>query len=177
MSVFFNSRLLGLSCSDKVIRVSVFIYLVLGKFRMKIKIKSCEIFSHILQHSQNKFVPRASRFSCLFLAIACTIDVILLDFPDVFHIWPTLAVNTQLLMERLTAIHLVPRVLSYPPWKTLVACLPESGRLQTNDLGERQVSVSFVSKERRNCVPDLILNAENNAENPRGGGGYFLTRG
>ena len=34
------------------------------------------------------------------------------------------------------------------PWKTLVTCLPESGRLQTNDLGEGQVSVRFVSTER-----------------------------
>ena len=58
------------------------------------------------------------------------------------------------------------------PWKTLVTCLPESGRLQTNDLAEGQVSVRFVSTERRqvssvsNCVPDLILNAENNAQSP-----------
>ena len=55
--------------------------------------------------------------------------------------------------------NLVPRVLSYPPygarerererpWKTLLTCLPESGRLQTNDLGEGQVSVRFVSTER-----------------------------
>ena len=35
------------------------------------------------------------------------------------------------------------------PWKTLVTCLPESGRLLTNDLGEGQViSVRFVSTER-----------------------------
>ena len=31
----------------------------------------------------------------------------------------------------------------------LVTCLPDSGRLQTNDLGEGQVSVRFVSIERR----------------------------
>ena len=83
-----------------MIRVSVFICLVLCRFRIKIKIKNCEIFHHILQHSQHKFVPRASRFSCIFLAIACTLDVILPDFPDVFQIWPTLAVNTQQLMEK-----------------------------------------------------------------------------
>ena len=35
------------------------------------------------------------------------------------------------------------------PWKTLVTCLPEYGRLQANDLGEGQVSVRFVSTERR----------------------------
>ena len=35
------------------------------------------------------------------------------------------------------------------PWKTLVTCLPESGRLQTNNLGEGQVSVRFVSTEHR----------------------------
>ena len=35
------------------------------------------------------------------------------------------------------------------PWKTLVTCLPKSGRLQTNDLGEGQVTVRFVSTERR----------------------------
>ena len=35
------------------------------------------------------------------------------------------------------------------PWKMLVTCLPESGRLQTNDLGKGQVTVRFVSTERR----------------------------
>ena len=35
------------------------------------------------------------------------------------------------------------------PWKTLVSRLPISGRLQTNDLGEGQVTVRFVSTERR----------------------------
>ena len=35
------------------------------------------------------------------------------------------------------------------PWKTPVTCLPESGRLQTNNLREGQVSVRFVSTERR----------------------------
>ena len=35
------------------------------------------------------------------------------------------------------------------PWKTLVTCLSESGRLQTNDLGEGQVSVRCVSSEHR----------------------------
>ena len=35
------------------------------------------------------------------------------------------------------------------PWKTPVTCLPESGGLQTNNLGEGQVSVRFVSTERR----------------------------
>ena len=35
------------------------------------------------------------------------------------------------------------------PWKTLVTCLPESGRLQTSDLEEGQVSVRFVSTECR----------------------------
>ena len=38
------------------------------------------------------------------------------------------------------------------PWKMLVTCLPESGRLQTNDLGEEQVSVRFVSKERSAAI-------------------------
>ena len=33
------------------------------------------------------------------------------------------------------------------PWKTLVTCLPKSGRVQANDLGEGQVSVRFVSTE------------------------------
>ena len=34
-------------------------------------------------------------------------------------------------------------------WLGLVTCLPESGRLQTNNLGEGQISVRFVSKEHR----------------------------
>ena len=34
------------------------------------------------------------------------------------------------------------------PWLGLVAFLPESGRLQTNDLGEERISVRFVSAER-----------------------------
>ena len=33
------------------------------------------------------------------------------------------------------------------PWKTLVTCLPKSGRVQAHDLGEGQVSVRFVSTE------------------------------
>ena len=55
------------------------------------------------------------------------------------------------------------------PWKTLVTCLPESGRLQTNDLGKGQVSVRFVPTDRRQvsvAVPDPFLNAEINAQNP-----------
>ena len=60
-------------------------------------------------------------------------------------------------MLSFSTLNLIPRVPSYPPygarererpWKTLVTCLPESGRLQTNDLGEGQVSVRFVSTER-----------------------------
>ena len=43
------------------------------------------------------------------------------------------------------------------PWKTLVTCLPESGRLQTNDLGEGQVSVRFVSTERRQVSAAMKL--------------------
>ena len=43
------------------------------------------------------------------------------------------------------------------PWKTLVTCLPESGRLQTNDLGEGQVSVRFVSTERRQVSAAIKL--------------------
>ena len=58
--------------------------------------------------------------------------------------------------------------------ETLVTCLPESGRLPTNDLGKGQVSVRFVPTERiqvsvamKLCSSaDLILNAENNAQNP-----------
>ena len=62
--------------------------------------------------------------------------------------------------------NLAARVLSYPPygarererpWKTLVTCLPESGRLQTNDLGEGQVSVTFVSTERRRVSAAIKL--------------------
>ena len=43
------------------------------------------------------------------------------------------------------------------PWKMLVTCLPESGRLQTNDLGEGQVSVRFVSTERRQVSAAIKL--------------------
>ena len=62
--------------------------------------------------------------------------------------------------------NLAPRVLSYlpygaregeRPWKTLVTCLPESGRLQTNDLGEGQVSVTFVSTEHRRVSAAIKL--------------------
>ena len=42
------------------------------------------------------------------------------------------------------------------PWKTLVTCLPESGRLQTNDLGEGQVSVRFVSTEHRQVSAAIV---------------------
>ena len=35
------------------------------------------------------------------------------------------------------------------PWLGLVICLPESGRLQTNDLGEGRISVRFVSTKHR----------------------------
>ena len=43
------------------------------------------------------------------------------------------------------------------PWETLVTCLPESGRLQTNNLGEGQVSVRFVSTERRQVSAAIKL--------------------
>ena len=43
------------------------------------------------------------------------------------------------------------------PWKTLVTCLPESVRLQTNDLWEGQVSVRFVSTERRQVSAAMKL--------------------
>ena len=49
-------------------------------------------------------------------------------------------------------INLVPRFSLLPikrPWLGLVACLPESGRLQTNNLGEGRISVRFVSTKRR----------------------------
>ena len=44
--------------------------------------------------------------------------------------------------------NLVPRISLLPverPWLGLVTCLPKSGRLQTNVLGEGQISVRFVS--------------------------------
>ena len=48
--------------------------------------------------------------------------------------------------------NLVPRFSLLPverPWLGLVTCLPESGRLQTNDLGEGRIRVRFVSTKRR----------------------------
>ena len=48
--------------------------------------------------------------------------------------------------------NLVPRFSLLPverPWLGLVTCLPEPGRLQTNDLGEGRISVRFVSTKRR----------------------------
>ena len=36
-----------------------------------------------------------------------------------------------------------------PTEREMATCLPESGRLQTNDLGEGQVTVRFASTERR----------------------------
>ena len=49
-------------------------------------------------------------------------------------------------------LNLVPRFSLLPverPWLGLVTCLQESGRLQTNDLGEGRISVRFVSTKRR----------------------------
>ena len=48
--------------------------------------------------------------------------------------------------------NLVPRFSLLPverPWLGLVTCLPESGRLQTNNLGEGRISLRFVSTKRR----------------------------
>ena len=66
--------------------------------------------------------------------------------------------------ESVIMINLIPRVLSYPsygererPWKTLVMCLPESGRLQTNDLWEWQVSVRFVFTEHKQVSAAMKL--------------------
>ena len=58
------------------------------------------------------------------------------------------AVNTYMCIK----CNLVPRFSLLPverPWLGLVTCLPESGRLQTNDLGEGRISVRFVSTKRR----------------------------
>ena len=52
----------------------------------------------------------------------------------------------------LLCTNLVPRFSLLPverPWLGLVMCLPESGRLQTNDLGEGRISMRFVSTNRR----------------------------
>ena len=51
----------------------------------------------------------------------------------------------------LLTCNLVPRFSLLPverPWLGLVTCLPESGRLQTKDLGEGRISVKFVSTKR-----------------------------
>ena len=66
--------------------------------------------------------------------------------------------------------NLVPRFSLLPferPWLGLVTCLPESGRLQTNDLGEGRISVRVVSTKRRRrgqwklcirpCLKDLVF--------------------
>ena len=48
--------------------------------------------------------------------------------------------------------NLLPRLSHLPverPWLSLVTCLPESERLQTNVFGEGQISVRFVSAKRR----------------------------
>ena len=55
-------------------------------------------------------------------------------------------------VKKSNRFNLVPRFSLLPverPWLGLVTCLPESGRLQTNDLEEGQISVRFVSAERR----------------------------
>ena len=57
-------------------------------------------------------------------------------------------------MDCLQLPNLVPRFSLLPverPWLGLVTCLPESGRLQTNDLGGGggRISVRFVSTKRR----------------------------
>ena len=38
----------------------------------------------------------------------------------------------------------LPHLTVERPWLGLVTCLPESGRLQTNNLGEGRISVRFV---------------------------------
>ena len=43
------------------------------------------------QLSWHNLVPKVSRLQSLFLAIACTIDAILTDIANVFHIWASLA--------------------------------------------------------------------------------------
>ena len=55
-------------------------------------------------------------------------------------------------LQTIVCHNLVPRFSLLPverPWLGLVTCLPESGRLQTNDLGEGRISVRFVSTKRR----------------------------
>ena len=77
-----------------------------------------------------------------------------------------------------STINLIPRFSLLPvdrPWLGMALCLPESGRLQTNDLGEGQISVRFVSAECRlflnnvlrssHIIQDKTSNAENNAQN------------
>ena len=57
-------------------------------------------------------------------------------FVDGFRVWINLVPRFSLLpIERL--------------WLGLVTCLPEFGRLQTNDMGEGWISVRFVSAKRR----------------------------
>ena len=53
---------------------------------------------------------------------------------------------------RYVSCNLVPRFSLLPvkrPWLGLVKCLPESGRLQTNDLGEGRINVRFVFTKLR----------------------------
>ena len=49
--------------------------------------------------------------------------------------------------------------------KTLVKCLPESERLKTNDLRAGKREICLYRAQTGHCSGDLILNAENNAQN------------
>ena len=60
--------------------------------------------------------------------------------------------NYNVLLNNKYFANLVPRFSLLPverPWLGLVTCLPESGRLQTNDSPEGRISVRFVSTKRR----------------------------
>ena len=87
------------------------------------------------------------------------------DFWKLFTFWTQLSKNNlkQLALKPKTSKpaskisrtlrrrgNLIPRFSLLPmerPWLGLVTFLPESGRLQTNDLGEERISVRFVSAE------------------------------
>ena len=45
------------------------------------------------------------------------------------------------------SLFFTPKAIEKRPWFRLVTCLPESGRLQINDVREGQLSVKFVSTE------------------------------
>ena len=92
---------------------------------------------------------RATKFSRLSFS-SCTYEIVAFFAECSLRYFIKIGEKRLYLSGR--SIKLVPRFSLLPverPWLGLVTCLPESGRLQTNDLGEGRISVRFVSTKCR----------------------------